>query len=55
MEKNYQIWHHRRCVAEIHGEKMDIENELGFFKKIFKSDAKNYHAWTYRMWFIERF
>jgi protein farnesyltransferase/geranylgeranyltransferase type-1 subunit alpha len=22
---------------------------------IYLSDAKNYHAWSYRLWFIERF
>ena len=24
-------------------------------EEIFISDAKNYHAWSYRIWFIERF
>jgi protein farnesyltransferase/geranylgeranyltransferase type-1 subunit alpha len=55
MEKNYQIWHHRRCVAEIIGKDMDLEGEMAFLGSIFSSDAKNYHAWTYRIWLVERF
>jgi len=55
MEKNYQIWHHRRCVAEIIGKEMDLEGEMTFLAEIFASDAKNYHAWTYRIWLVERF
>lgn len=34
---------------------MDFERELSFLAKIFKSDSKNYHAWSYRVWLVERF
>ena len=55
MEKNYQIWHHRRCIVEILGEKLDTAAELAFLSRIFKSDTKNFHAWSYRVWLVERF
>lgn len=54
-EKNYQIWHHRRCIAEVLQDGVDFDAELDFMRKIFESDAKNYHAWSYRVWLIERF
>ena len=34
---------------------MDLETEMQFLKEIFDSDRKNYHAWSYRIWLIERF
>ena len=44
-EKNYQIWHHRRCIAEQLDADFDTESERQFMMKIFASDSKNYHAW----------
>ena len=56
MEKNYQIWHHRRCIAEMIGnERFNTDEEMEFLDEIFDSDRKNYHAWSYRIWLIERF
>ena len=55
MEKSYQIWHHRRCIAEILGERLNLDDEMMFLRAIFDSDHKNYHAWSYRIWLIERF
>ena len=54
-EKNFQIWHHRRCIVESLADDVDLEAEMEFLDKIFKSDRKNYHAWSYRVWLIERF
>ena len=34
---------------------MDFEDEINFLAKIFKSDSKNYHAWSYRICLVERF
>jgi protein farnesyltransferase/geranylgeranyltransferase type-1 subunit alpha len=34
---------------------MNFENEMSFLAKIFQSDSKNYHAWSYRIWLVERF
>ena len=34
---------------------MDLEAEMEFLTEIFESDRKNYHAWSYRIWLIERF
>lgn len=53
LEKNYQIWHHRRCIMEVFQKNFNQEKE--FLEEIFDSDAKNYHAWSYRIWLIERF
>jgi protein farnesyltransferase/geranylgeranyltransferase type-1 subunit alpha len=55
MEKNFQIWHHRRCIVEILGNKCDLASEMEFLDLIFESDQKNYHAWSYRIWLVERF
>ena len=52
LEKNYQIWHHRRCVVE---KFENFEKEKEFLEDMFISDAKNYHAWSYRIWLVERF
>ena len=50
--KNYQIWHHRRCIVEIYE---NAYRELAFINKIFETDAKNYHAWAYRQWVVRKF
>ncbi|KAK4375712.1 hypothetical protein RND71_006389 [Anisodus tanguticus] len=50
--KNYQIWHHRRWLAEKLGA-VAVTNELEFTKKIFSQDAKNYHAWSHRQWVLQ--
>ena len=56
MEKNFQIWHHRKCIAEILGDdRLDLAAEMQFLHDIFSSDRKNYHAWSYRTWLVERF
>ncbi|CAI2374217.1 unnamed protein product [Moneuplotes crassus] len=52
LEKNYQIWHHRRCIVQ---KLNDPSNEKQFMEGILKSDDKNYHAWSYRIWFIKYF
>jgi protein farnesyltransferase/geranylgeranyltransferase type-1 subunit alpha len=54
-EKNYQIWHHRRCIAETLDKDFDSDAERHFMMKIFASDRKNYHAWQYLVWLVERF
>jgi protein farnesyltransferase/geranylgeranyltransferase type-1 subunit alpha len=38
---------------EIHAKNFDEEKD--YLLDIFHSDSKNYHAWSYRLWFIERF
>jgi hypothetical protein len=37
------------------GSKLDLGEEGEFLEEIFESEPKNYHAWTYRIWFVERF
>ena len=53
LEKNFQIWHHRRCILEIH--QRDFDKEKDFLYQIFLSDSKNYHAQSYKLWLVERF
>jgi protein farnesyltransferase/geranylgeranyltransferase type-1 subunit alpha len=43
--KNYQIWYHRRVIADLLG---DGGRELSFTAKVFEIDSKNYHAWAHR-------
>ncbi|PWA90775.1 protein farnesyltransferase/geranylgeranyltransferase type-1 subunit alpha [Artemisia annua] len=50
--KNYQLWHHRRWVAEKLGTEI-TSRELEFTKKIFSVDAKHYHAWSHRQWVLQ--
>ncbi|KAL1834012.1 hypothetical protein ACET3Z_003663 [Daucus carota] len=50
--KNYQIWHHRRWLAEKLG-KGSLNRELEFTRTIFQQDAKNYHAWSHRQWVLQ--
>jgi protein farnesyltransferase/geranylgeranyltransferase type-1 subunit alpha len=50
--KNYQIWHHRRCVVEL---LQDSSAELEFSAELIEDDSKNYHAWSYRQWALKRF
>ena len=33
LEKNFQIWHHRRCIMEMH--KTDFETEKDFLMEIY--------------------
>lgn len=47
--KNYQIWHHRRVIVEELG---DAKSELIFCSRVFKTDAKNYHAWAHRSFYV---
>ena len=51
-EKNYQFWHHRKCIVE---HSQTSEHEKPFLNLILDSDSKNYHAWSYRIWLIEKF
>ena len=37
------------------GDDFSTDEEMDFLTEIFDSDRKNYHAWSYRIWLIERF
>jgi protein farnesyltransferase/geranylgeranyltransferase type-1 subunit alpha len=47
--KNYQIWYHRRAIAEMLS---DASREVVFCNKVFEVDPKNYHAWAHRQWVV---
>lgn len=50
--KNYQVWHHRRCIVE---QLADASRELQLTAEVLDLDAKNYHAWQHRQWAIKTF
>ena len=48
--KNYQIWYHRRVIAEqLEG---SSEGELAYTAGVLAEDSKNYHAWSHRQWVV---
>lgn len=47
--KNYQIWYHRRAIVERSG---NASRELAFTASVFDVDAKNYHAWSHRLFWL---
>lgn len=48
-----KIWYHRRALLEGYGPKEFCDAELDYTSGVFKEDAKNYHAWSYRQWIIK--
>ncbi len=52
--KNYQIWYHRRAIAEQLGDG-SAAGELAYTSQVLDADAKNYHAWSHRQWVIGHF
>jgi protein farnesyltransferase/geranylgeranyltransferase type-1 subunit alpha len=50
--KNYQVWHHRKCICEMMG---DASREKKFTQEILELDSKNYHAWQHRQWVVKSF
>lgn len=50
--KNYQIWFHRRAIAEKVGKPL---REIEFCNKVLVVDAKNYHAWAHRQWVLKTY
>ncbi|KAJ3130752.1 CAAX geranylgeranyltransferase alpha subunit [Physocladia obscura] len=59
--KNYQIWHHREVIVTKIGLTNDelkekvLSTEIDYINKQFETDAKNYHAWSYRQWLVRHF
>ena len=52
IQKNYQIWHHRKLLIE---KLNDVSHEKNILERVFSSEPKNFHAWTHRIWMIRRF
>ena len=50
--KSYQSWHYRMWLVERAENKPD---EVAFVRKVFCYDAKNFHAWTYILWFGQKY
>ena len=64
--KSFQVWYHRQEIFLIHHSLLPqrqneetcqaLREELeNLDEQIFTLDAKNYHAWSYRIWFIKKF
>ena len=44
------------CLTEANEILQELfDNEFEFLDRIFESDSKNYHAWSHRIWLVERF
>lgn len=52
--KNYQIWYHRRALVEKVGQAA-AQAELALIGAALRDDAKNYHAWSNRLWVLKTF
>ncbi|KAK0220058.1 hypothetical protein IW262DRAFT_998290 [Armillaria fumosa] len=50
--KTYQVWHHRRLLLI---QLRDPAPELKFIAQSLRTDAKNYHTWSYRQWLLAYF
>lgn len=57
--KSFQVWYHRQEIFAIcaDGELQHLlSDELADLdENIFTLDAKNYHAWSYRIWLTKRY
>jgi protein farnesyltransferase/geranylgeranyltransferase type-1 subunit alpha len=52
LQKNYQIWHHRRWIVQ---KLNDPSHEKAFLEDVFVEEDKNYHAWSHRIWVVKHF
>lgn len=55
--KSYQIWHSRMVLLLTEkGKNKDFDiDELNFFRETFEIDSKNFHAWSYLLWYAKEF
>lgn len=61
--KNYQIWHHRQLLMDIHYPTLQSDDgavtalardEHSFLTDILARDTKNYHVWSYRQYLVRK-
>ncbi|KAK5630842.1 hypothetical protein RRF57_006557 [Xylaria bambusicola] len=61
--KNYQIWHHRQQLLDLHYPTLQSDekavaalaaSELDFLISILEKDTKNYHVWSYRQYLVRK-
>ena len=53
--KSYQAWHYRQWLFEHAKEDVSNANEVAFLNEVFQIDAKNFHAWSYAIWYAEKY
>lgn len=44
-----QVWYHRQALVEMLN---NPAGELDFVEEMLVEDSKNYHAWSYRQWYV---
>ncbi|KAI0428484.1 prenyltransferase alpha subunit [Xylaria sp. FL1042] len=61
--KNYQIWHHRQLLLDLHYPTLQSDadavaalaaDEHNFLADILGRDTKNYHVWSYRQYLVRK-
>ncbi|KAI8630170.1 hypothetical protein F5Y19DRAFT_464058 [Xylariaceae sp. FL1651] len=61
--KNYQIWHHRQLLMDLHYPTLQSDesaltalahDESRFLTEILEKDTKNYHVWSYRQYLVRK-
>ncbi|KAI1174013.1 putative geranylgeranyltransferase type I alpha subunit [Nemania sp. FL0916] len=61
--KNYQIWHHRQQLIDMHYPTIQSDadavaalasDEHSFLTRMLSKDTKNYHVWSYRQYMVRR-
>ncbi|KAI8946209.1 prenyltransferase alpha subunit [Xylaria longipes] len=61
--KNYQIWHHRQLLMDLHYPTLQSDegavtalarDEHSFLTDILEKDTKNYHVWSYRQYLVRK-
>ncbi|KAJ2669581.1 CAAX geranylgeranyltransferase alpha subunit [Coemansia sp. RSA 1085] len=67
--KNYQLWHHRESIVVRLWSPQEalqvtedqrvtnpvVQRELQFLSRAIDEDSKNFHAWSYRQWLVNKY
>lgn len=54
--KSYQAWQYRQFLFDrVSEDKFAEIDEVPFMKNVFANDAKNFHAWSFAIWYADRF
>lgn len=53
--KSYGAWYHRKWLAQVMGETLDLDAEFKLCAKLLALDSRNFHCWNYRIYLFEVF